>query len=825
MPASQSLASEIESLYQEIQPWTSSYCDELKSSISLGAEGEGKLKCDLKSLKGSYVIFIGPFLARIYSENFSSRLSKTILTAFSGEHGGGSLLIRGYDNTDRFLKSKSGEKDSSNSSSIGSSGGKKHHRSSSNSSNSTSNPSSTSTPTSTSSSYESLTKRLSAQLGRPVKDSSSSSKTSPLKPHSRKESTSSETGTGATTPTKTETSSPNERDGAESPLPKGAAEPDQKKEIEKKPRASSSSSLPPPQSIGTSSDLFKSLTSKFNSWGLGYGNDESQIEGDDSDSSKAKTIAKDAMESESNSGQTEVEVEDENQDETEEEELKRELENQEQGVEIVLCLHGIAQKLANMPGWGNLDFTIALNAFRILVQNRSKLEPPSEIGGEGFKGILNGKRVQFIPVMWRKTLEDFKPRSSDEDDEEDDENYTKNEFDLQDILGESDSIPLVRSLIEGVLLDIPLYLSQHKGYILKKVKRECNRLYRLFLQRNPNFLKNGGKVSILSHSLGTALAVDILSHQPTFVDQPFPKKDSKISKEILEFDCKTLLMCGSPVALFLWLNQAPLIARRGRESSFGIENEEKEIEEAISLDKTGKYGCLAVNRVANVFFTSDPIATRLNSTVDSKLSKNLKALDVKKAVNTILRSLPGSNQDDNLNESSPSISSGSRLFGGWNKSTQDVKPSGKDETEEDGLGLDGAEGMFGKNDLESENEDGKNGDGNHEDGWISKLTPRKGKYANRPSSASKAEDKKLKKEWEEVKKPVDGDDDEKKELGHPVDRSSTPTQDSTDKSSTIKGKEKEKSRNDEGKKKAYDESKEKEIAQRKFNALNPLVSI
>lgn len=34
------------------------------------------------------------------------------------------------------------------------------------------------------------------------------------------------------------------------------------------------------------------------------------------------------------------------------------------------------------------------------------------------------------------------------------------------------------------------------------ITNEINRVYNLFIQRHPEFLKNNGKVSILGHSLG-----------------------------------------------------------------------------------------------------------------------------------------------------------------------------------------------------------------------------------------------------------------------------------------------------------------------------------
>ena len=43
------------------------------------------------------------------------------------------------------------------------------------------------------------------------------------------------------------------------------------------------------------------------------------------------------------------------------------------------------------------------------------------------------------------------------------------------------------------------------------LQEELNRLYEMFVQRNPYFETNGGKVSIVAHSLGCVVTYDILT--------------------------------------------------------------------------------------------------------------------------------------------------------------------------------------------------------------------------------------------------------------------------------------------------------------------------
>jgi len=82
--------------------------------------------------------------------------------------------------------------------------------------------------------------------------------------------------------------------------------------------------------------------------------------------------------------------------------------------------------------------------------------------------------------------------------------------------------------------------------MIKAVCQEANRIYRLFCQRNKYFERNGGQVSIIGHSLGAVLAMDILSAQDTFVP---PLKDLSREGAALEehfvFNTHSLFLCKS----------------------------------------------------------------------------------------------------------------------------------------------------------------------------------------------------------------------------------------------------------------------------------------
>ena len=61
----------------------------------------------------------------------------------------------------------------------------------------------------------------------------------------------------------------------------------------------------------------------------------------------------------------------------------------------------------------------------------------------------------------------------------------------------------LRTLLNSTGMDIMYYTSPlFRMEIWSALQYELNRLYEMFTSRHPNFEANGGKVSIISHSLG-----------------------------------------------------------------------------------------------------------------------------------------------------------------------------------------------------------------------------------------------------------------------------------------------------------------------------------
>lgn len=167
------------------------------------------------------------------------------------------------------------------------------------------------------------------------------------------------------------------------------------------------------------------------------------------------------------------------------------------------------------------------------------------------------------------------------------------DFSLADIT--PPTIPAVRNLIGDVMLDIPYYLSHHKQTMINAVVKEANRVYRLWCSNNPRFEKEG-RVHIIAHSLGSVIAMDILSKQPTKLDAELEKRE-----DMFDFDTKNVFFVGSPAGFFLLLNKCGLLPRKGRNKP-GAAGED--LGDGVA-EEAGTYGCLAVDNIYNVLHYSD----------------------------------------------------------------------------------------------------------------------------------------------------------------------------------------------------------------------------
>ncbi|MCJ1288190.1 hypothetical protein MMC26_007545 [Xylographa opegraphella] len=291
--------------------------------------------------------------------------------------------------------------------------------------------------------------------------------------------------------------------------------------------------------------------------------------------------------------------------------------------DLVLVIHGIGQKLSERIE--SYHFTHAINAFR----RQLNVELESEAVQPWLRQDLGGMMV--LPVNWRSTLS-FEDGGPSSDSNARDNESSPKEFSLKDITAET--IPAVRNLISDVMLDIPYYLSHHKPKMIEAVIKEANRIYRLWCHNNPGF-RETGRVHLIAHSLGSVMALDILSRQPTKLPEHLDLTNKKIHRHMFEFDTKNLFFCGSPAGFFLLLNHAPLVPRRGRVKP-GSDGED--LRPSITAE-AGTYGCLAVDNVYNIMHYNDPIAYRINACVDVDYSRSLQPAAVPSATSTWLQTI------------------------------------------------------------------------------------------------------------------------------------------------------------------------------------------
>lgn len=123
-----------------------------------------------------------------------------------------------------------------------------------------------------------------------------------------------------------------------------------------------------------------------------------------------------------------------------------------------------------------------------------------------------------------------------------------------------EGVAFARSLISDLALDVLLYQSSYRDEITRIVLGECNRIARLYRERNPLFK---GKIHVMGHSLGSAILFDILcrqrdgndNHDPLRVlpHQRRPNMSTKQHGLEFEFEVDDFYCLGSPIGLFQML--------------------------------------------------------------------------------------------------------------------------------------------------------------------------------------------------------------------------------------------------------------------------------
>ncbi|KAJ7345392.1 hypothetical protein JRQ81_001342 [Phrynocephalus forsythii] len=261
---------------------------------------------------------------------------------------------------------------------------------------------------------------------------------------------------------------------------------------------------------------------------------------------------------------------------------------------IVFVVHGIGQKM---------------DQGRIIKNTAMMRDTARKVEEKYFAN--HATHVEFLPVEWRSKL--------------------ALDGDTVDSIT-PDKVRGLRDMLNSSAMDIMYYTSPlYRDELVKGLQQELNRLYVLFCSRNPEFTEKGGKVSIVSHSLGCVITYDIMmgwnpvrlyeqllekeyddleetwmSYEEQHLLEEFyltkqrlkeieerlhRLKTSTISKTpALKFKVENFFCMGSPLAVFL--------ALRGiRPGNSGSQDH--------ILPRT------ICNRLLNIFHPTDPVAYRL----------------------------------------------------------------------------------------------------------------------------------------------------------------------------------------------------------------------
>ncbi|KAG8532541.1 uncharacterized protein KY384_002418 [Bacidia gigantensis] len=309
-------------------------------------------------------------------------------------------------------------------------------------------------------------------------------------------------------------------------------------------------------------------------------------------------------------------------------------EDQEREIEhLVLVTHGIGQKLGMRLEM--LNFIADVNTLRKNIKAVYGASPDLQLLNSEMEKPENS-RIQVLPIVWRHLL-DF-PKQSYKSNREQDLADTTEEDEypsLENITLEPPTI--IRTAIRDLGLDILMYQSAYREHISEIVVRECNRVYDSFKQRNPEFR---GKVSLLGHSLGSAILFDVLCHQKDPNQTASRSRNSSLNKRTssmtsssleLNFEVEDYYCLGSPLGLYQMLNGRKIVGRRPLQSPIKSNSPltDDPFLAATSTDPTttssNSFAISASSpkcaQLFNIFHPADPIAYRIEPLISTAMAE------------------------------------------------------------------------------------------------------------------------------------------------------------------------------------------------------------
>jgi hypothetical protein len=295
--------------------------------------------------------------------------------------------------------------------------------------------------------------------------------------------------------------------------------------------------------------------------------------------------------------------------------------SEDQGREIehlILITHGIGQRLGLRLE--SINFIHDVNTLRKTMKAVYNASADLQALNGEVEKLTKNCRVQVLPICWRHLL-DFPKRSLQHNREEHDlgtaEHHEEMEYpSLDDITIQG--VPAIRNLIKDLGLDILLYQSPlYKAHITKIVLEECNRIYRLFKDRNPTFK---GKVSLIGHSLGSAVMFDLLCNQRLETESDSnplrPRQQSAPPALQLDFEVEDFYALGSPIGLFQMLKGRTIAARQWPNLKIAQTPFPGQLTDPFAAATPSGYSDIFTSsprcrQLFNIFHPTDPIAYRL----------------------------------------------------------------------------------------------------------------------------------------------------------------------------------------------------------------------
>ena len=300
---------------------------------------------------------------------------------------------------------------------------------------------------------------------------------------------------------------------------------------------------------------------------------------------------------------------------------------------LILITHGVGQRLG--ARFDSFNFIHDVNELRKTLKLVYSASPDLQALNSQTEKSQRNCRVQVLPVCWRHLLDfpnqgiKYNRKSHDiADINDDDEEYPS----LESITVEG--VPALRTIISDLALDVLLYQTPaYKEHISRIVVRESNRLLKLFRRRNPSF---NGKVSLVGHSLGSAIMFDVLADQASDhsaldrVTRPQPTPNPEMK---LNFDVDSFFCVGSPIGLFQML-KGQTVAGRSNPNQVTLDGFPDNLDDpfvesqytklpAHSLSDAQRDTLLAspkCRQLYNIFHPTDPIAYRLEPLISSAMS-------------------------------------------------------------------------------------------------------------------------------------------------------------------------------------------------------------